>query len=181
MRRTFIITILLLLSLSATAQQLTLSQCHYLATQSNPTLKAAQERIDAADALLGMAFCQFLPKVDALGTYVWNQKNIHLLSDEQAYDINHIGTTVENDIENSLSDFLASIGVTSPTLAQNVVQNLGGMRLEENLNNMGQKVTDAMNIDMHNIVAGSVTVAQPLYLGGRLSALYRSAQYSRDM
>ena len=44
-----------------------------------------------------------------------------------------------------------------------------------------QKVTDAMNIDMHNILAGSVTVAQPLYLGGRLSALYRSAQYSCDM
>lgn len=181
MRRTFIITILLLMSLSTTAQQLTLSQCHYLATQSNPTLKAAQERIDAADALLDMAFCQFLPKVDALGTYVWNQKNIRLLSDEQAYDINHIGTTVEHDIEGSINDFLASLGVTSPTLAQNVVQNLGGMRLEENLNNMGQKVTDAMNIDMHNIVAGSVTVAQPLYLGGRLSALYRSAQYSRDM
>ena len=164
MRRTFITTILLLLSLSTTAQRdvspqdflnplerggtecrgmFTLSQCHYLATQSNPTLKAAQERIDAADALLGMAFCQFLPKVDALGTYVWNQKNIHLLSDEQAYDINHIGTTVEHDIENSLSDFLASLGVTSPTLAQNVVQNLGGMRLEENLNNMGQKVKEA--------------------------------------
>ena len=181
MRRTFIITILLLWSLTATAQQLTLQQCHYLATQSNPTLKAAQERIDAADALLGMAFCQFLPKVDALGTYVWNEKSIHLLSDQQANDINHIGTTVENDIENSLDDFLASLGVTSPTLAQHVVESLGGMRLEENLNNMGRKVTDAMNIDMHNILAGSVTVAQPLYLGGRLSALYRSAQYSCDM
>ena len=146
MKRTIVITILLFSALAATAQQLTLSQCHYLATQSNPTLKAAQERIDAADALLGMAFCQFLPKVDALGTYVWNQKNIRLLSDEQAYDINHIGTTVEHDIEGSINDFLASLGVTSPTLAQNVVQNLGGMRLEENLNNMGQKVTDAMNI-----------------------------------
>ena len=48
MKRTIVITILLFSALAATAQQLTLSQCHYLATQSNPTLKAAQERIDAA-------------------------------------------------------------------------------------------------------------------------------------
>ena len=182
MRRVIVIVLVMFPWLSAVAQQqLSLSQCRYLATQSNPTLKAAQERIDAAKALEWMAFCQFLPKVDANGTYIWNQKNIKLLSDEQAYDINHIGTTVEGDIENSLNDFLTSIGISNPELAQRIVQNLGGMRLEENLNGMGQEVTDAMNIDMRNIIAGSVTVSQPVFLGGRLMALYNSAQYSQDM
>lgn len=182
MKRLFVILIVLFSGLSVAAQQqLTLAQCRYLATQCNPTLKAAQERIDAAEALEWMAFCQFLPKVDAIGTYIWNQKNIKLLSDEQAYDINHIGTTVEHDIEDGLNEFLSSVGVTSPELVQQVVRNLGGMRLEENLNGMGQKVTDAMNVDMTHILAGSVTVAQPVFMGGRLLALHKSAQYSRDM
>ena len=64
MRRVIVIVLVMFPWLSAVAQQqLTLSQCRYLATQSNPTLKAAQERIDAARALEWMAFCQFLPKL----------------------------------------------------------------------------------------------------------------------
>lgn len=182
MKRTFVILLALTAGLTLMAQQrLTLAQCRYLATQSNPTLKAAQERIDAAEALERMAFCQFLPKVDANGTYIWNQKSPALLSDQQAYDVNHIGTTVENDITSSLSDLLANIGIHDPQLAQRIVDNLGGLRLEENLNNMGQQVTDALDIDLRHIIAASVTVSQPLYLGGRLSALHRSAQYSYDM
>lgn len=182
MKRTFVILLALTAGLTLMAQQrLTLAQCRYLATQSNPTLKAAQERIDAAEALERMAFCQFLPKVDANGTYIWNQKSPALLSDQQAYDVNHIGTTVENDIASSLSDLLANIGIHDPQLAQRIVDNLGGLRLEENLNNMGQQVTDALDIDLRHIIAASVTVSQPLYLGGRLSALHRSAQYSYDM
>ena len=182
MKRTFVILLALTAGLTLMAQQrLTLAQCRYLATQSNPTLKAAQERIDAAEALERMAFCQFLPKVDANGTYIWNQKSPALLSGQQAYDVNHIGTTVENDIASSLSDLLANIGIHDPQLAQRIVDNLGGLRLEENLNNMGQQVTDALDIDLRHIIAASVTVSQPLYLGGRLSALHRSAQYSYDM
>lgn len=181
-RKTPLILLTLLLALPVLGQQrLTLPACRYLATQSNPALRAAEERIAAAEALQRMAFCQFLPKVDANGTYVWNQKSIKTLSDRQAYDINHIGTTVESDIANSLSDFLASLGINDPQLANAIVQNLGGLQLEENLNNMGQKVTEAMDLDLSNIVAGSVTLSQPLYLGGRLTALYKTAQYNRDL
>lgn len=181
-KKTPIILLTLLLALPALGQQrLTLPACRYLATQSNPALRAAEERIAAAEALQRIAFRQFLPKVDANGTYVWNQKSIKPLSDRQAYDINHIGTTVESDIANSLGDFLASLGINDPQLANAIVQNLGGLRLEENLNNMGQKVTEAMDLDLSNIVAGSVTLSQPLYLGGRLTALYKTAQYNRDL
>ena len=139
-KKTPIILLTLLLALPVLGQQrLTLSACRYLATQSNPALRAAEERIAAAEALQRMAFCQFLPKVDANGTYVWNQKSIKPLSDRQAYDINHIGTTVESDIANSLSDFLASLGINDPQLANAIVQNLGGLRLEENLNNIQER------------------------------------------
>lgn len=182
---TFIVVLAILITCGTSPvsaqQQLTLAQCRYLATQSNPTLKAAQERIDAAEALQHLAFCQFLPKVDANGTYIWNQRSIQLLSDQQAYDINHIGTTVEGDIAASLSDLLASIGINDPALAQRVVDNLGGLRLESNLNNMGQQVTDAMTLDLHHILAASVTVSQPIFLGGRLHALYKSAKYNLDI
>lgn len=182
MKRTFVILLALTAGLTLMAQQrLTLSQCRYLATQSNPTLKAAQERIDAAEALERMAFCQFLPKLDAGGTYIWNQKSISLLSDQQAYDINHIGTTVEGDIAHSLSDLLENIGIHDPALAARIVDNLGGLQLEENLNNMGQQVTDAMDINLHHIIAANATVSQPIYLGGRLRAMYQSARYNLDM
>ena len=182
MKRILFSFMLMAATMAATAQQeLTLAQCRYLATQSNPTLKAAQERIDAAEALERLAFCQFLPKVDAGGAYIWNQRSIALLSDQQTYDINHIGTTVEGDIASSLSDMLANIGIHDPDLARRIVDNLGGLRLEENLNGMGQKVTDAMTLDLHHIVAAGVTVRQPLYLGGRISALHRSARYQLDM
>ena len=184
-RKTLTAILSLLLALTVAAQQpersFSLSQCRYLATQSNPTLKAAQERIATAEALEKMAFCQFLPKVDANGTYIWNQKSVKLLSDQQAYDVNHIGTTVEGDIAATLSDFLTNIGITDPELATRIVHNLGGMRIEENLNNMGRQVTDAMDLDLRNIIAGSVTVSQPVFLGGRLAALYKTAQYNRDL
>ena len=148
------------LVLTVGAQQvLTLEKCHELAIASNSHIKIAQERVEETEALKDAAIAQFFPKVSVNATYNWNQKNISLLSDEQQATINSIGTTLISQV---------------PPVLQPIIIQL--TNIESTLNGVGQEITDAFNVDTRNVFAGAVTVAEPVYLGGKIRAMYKNAK-----
>ncbi len=166
---------------SVGAQQvLTLEKCHELALASNNRLKIAQERVDETEALKGAALAQFFPKVSVNGTYNWNQKNISLLSDEQQATINNMGTTVMSQVTPALQPVIMQLMQSDPQLAMALAQSLSGMNVEEALNGVGQEITDAFNIDTRNVFAGAVTVSEPIYLGGKIRAMYKTAKLTNQ-
>ncbi len=166
---------------SVGAQQvLTLEKCHELALASNNRLKIAQERVEETEALKGAALAQFFPKVSVNGTYNWNQKNISLLSDEQQATINNMGTTVMSQVTPALQPVIMQLMQSDPQLAMALAQSLAGMNMEETLNGVGQEITDAFNIDTRNVFAGAVTVSEPVYLGGKVRAMYKTAKLTNQ-
>ncbi len=176
---------------SVGAQQvLTLEKCHELALASNNRLKIAQERVEETEALKGAALAQFFPKVSVNGTYNWNQKNISLLSDEQQATINNMGTTVMSQVTPALQPVIMQLMQSDPQLAMTLAQSLAGMNVEEALNGVGQEITDAFNIDTEitdafnidtrNVFAGAVTVSEPIYLGGKIRAMYKTAKLTNQ-
>ena len=161
-------------------QVLNLAECHRLALASNNHLKIAQERVAETEALKGAALAQFFPKVTVNGTYNWNQKSISLLSDEQQAAINNMGTTVMSQVTPALQPLVAQLMQSDPQLAMTLLQSLGTMHLEETLNGVGQEITDAFNVDMTNVFAGAVTVCEPIYLGGKIRAMYKTAKLTNQ-
>ncbi len=180
--KVLIITAVMMCAMPAVlAQQvLNLEKCHELALASNSHLKIAQERVKETEALKGAALAQFFPKVSVNGTYNWNQKNISLLSDEQQGAINNMGTTVMSQVTPAMQPVVMQLMQSDPQLAMTLAQSLAGMNVEEALNGVGHEITDAFNIDTRNIFAGAVTVSEPIYLGGKIRAMYKTAKLTNQ-
>ncbi len=165
-------------------ETLTLERCHALAVGANHDLRMAEERLAAAEALRKMAVSEFFPKLSANGTAAWNEKSLQLLSDAQQAELGSMGSIAELGLKANMNSTLAQLAQTDPALAQSTSQVLQAMMSQSNLagtlNGVGQSVADALNFDLRNVYAGSVTLSQPVYLGGKLRALYQAARCTSE-
>lgn len=156
-------------TLCAQPRQLTLDSCRVLALQSNTHLKISSEKQSESEALRKMAASQFFPKATVNGAYFWNQKNIELLSDEQKERISTIGSQAVSDVSLDLPSWIPSSITTSIT---DLLENRVGKPIDE----VGSHIVDATEFDLHNVWAGAATIYQPIYMGGKLRALYQAAR-----
>ena len=151
---------------------LTLDDFRQSALESAHTLQRAAEKVEETKATKNVALWQMLPKVSANGTYMWTEKSVSLLSDEQKERLSNVGTNISNRIQS-----LAGTGLVSTELSNL----LGGGLLPGVLDGMGGKIVDALETDTRNVAAGMVTVTQPLFMGGKLVSLYRTASLLHEM
>ena len=66
-------------------EMLTLDACRELAIQNNKDLQISETKITMANQEKKAAFTKYFPQVSAMGTYMWNQKDINL------YDFSRLG------------------------------------------------------------------------------------------
>jgi len=71
------------------------------------------------------------------------------------------------------------MGLTPEVIAG--VNGMGADRLASALNGMGQGLVDALDLNLHNLWAGAVTVTQPVFTGGAITASNRMADINEDM
>lgn len=176
-RKTLKLFILLLMPLLTVAQNsMTLDECRARALQANKGLKRAEAKQDETKAMEKVALWQMLPKVGATGGYSWMQKQINLLSDEQKEHLNQMGTQVQSNINQAITDELSNLGLNPEVIGPAVDNILRNTYIENSLNEAGRRITDALELNTNSVTMGAVNVVQPLYAGGKLHALYRSAQ-----
>lgn len=161
----------ILLFTSGYAQRiLNLDSCRSLALTNNKELRMGQEKINAAYYQRKAAFTNYLPKVDVMGTYMHTQKEISLLSDDQKQSISHIGTSTSE----ALKEMVAGnpiLGSLLPMLQP----------LEGGLNSVGQGLVDALRTDTRNMYAGTATLTQPLFMGGKIIAYNKITKYAEQL
>ena len=83
-------------------QPLSLDSCRTLALTNNKDLRISQEKITAAHNQQKAASTNFLPKLDVMGTYMYTQKEISVLSDEQQQALGAVGGAIGQGIVNAL-------------------------------------------------------------------------------
>jgi len=182
MKKTIFFAVLVASSLVSMAQQkLTLEECHRLALESNKSIKISQEKVAAAEDMKHMAFWEMMPRLSANGTYNWNQKSIQLLSDEQQDRINHMGSNMVDEFASNLSSTGQTLVALFPDLAAALRNDLQNSSLANTLNSIGQDITSATNLDLTNVYAGALSVAQPVFMGGKLVELYKTARAASEL
>lgn len=149
---------------------LNLDSCRALALTNNKELRIGQEKINAAHYQRKAAFTNYLPKIDVMGTYMHTQKEISLLSDDQKQSISHIGT--------STSAALKEMAANNPILST-LLPAL--QPLEGGLNSMGQGLVNALRTDTRNLYAGTATLTQPLFMGGKIIAYNKITKYAEQL
>ncbi len=141
---------------------LTLENCTQLALGEDNQLKIDIEAEASASDLRKAAFAGFFPKLSANGMYMWNEKNIALLP---------------NQLATGLGTFNAANG--SFTFSNpNFLKDLPAVKdaLSSVLGDGYQSVHDKATFDIHNVFVAQVGVVQPIYMGGRLTNLYKMSQ-----
>jgi len=170
MARVLPLCLLLLLPLTMMGQQvLSLDSCRAMALRNNKQMSIARTKQDIAANTRKSARTQYLPKVNAVGGYVWTSKEMSILDDEKKTALNNLGTTTAAGLSSSLSA-LEAMGISID------LSPVAGV-----LNKVGSGLVDALRTDTRNMFAGAVTVTQPVFMGGAIVAMNKMADISEDM
>jgi outer membrane protein TolC len=176
--------LLLLLTLPASSQEvLTLDTCRARALRANRGLKQAEAKVQKTDALEKAAFCEMLPRVTANGGYMWMEKSVNLLSEEQKERLSTMGDEIQSDISSAIHQEMSGFnldlgGLSIPVgdaLAGRLDNALTNANLSGKINEMGNEIINGMTTDTRNMGGAMITVTQPIYLGGKLLAAHRTA------
>lgn len=143
-----------------------LDSCRNMALRNNKTIQIAQERINAADYQKKQAFAAYLPGFDFAGAYIYNQKEISLLSDDQMLPTK-------------------SFNPATGSYDYNLVTGPGGVPVQVNGQYVPSTVAvipkEALTYDIHNMFGGAVTLTQPIYMGGKIRALNKMAELGKEI
>ena len=137
---------------------LCLDSCRAMSLRNNKMMSVEKVKRQVAHNLTKSARTQYLPRINAVGSYLYNSKRIELLSDDTKQSLNSFGN------------------VAAGMLGQAANEQMVAM-----LNGMGGQIVDAFATNTHNIYAGAVMLSQPLFMGGSLLALNRMADINEDM
>ena len=170
MKKQIGLCMLLFCCISGFAQPVfTLDSCRNMALENNKNLKMADESIRAAGYEKKSAFANFLPGIDVSGSYLYNSKDLRLISDQQ---IANIG--------NSLQTVGGALGqIIGPILKPEMLPLLEG--LKGSIGELPSKIKDATTFDIENIWMGTVSVKQPLFMGGKIIAYHQITKFAEEL
>lgn len=165
-----------IVSMTSAQTMLSLDSCRALALKNNKELRIAQEKIKAAHYERKAALTNYLPDFTATGTYMRNQREISLLSNEQKTGLSNIGTALQPQFQAAMQQIAAA----NPDLGQ-LLAPLAALDIASPLNTMGTSLTNAFRTDTRNMYAGAVTLTQPIYMGGKIRAYHKITNYAEDL
>lgn len=170
----------------AGAQQvLTLDECRQMAVENNNSLKTAQQKIKVAGYDRNIALANYFPKITATGTYMYTSRDWKLIDDDKAAEIQNAGTTLQNDVTNKMMQIMSDKDVMTKYMTdaafKKLIDGLQTTDIATPINAIGQHVTDALTLDMHNLCGAVVSVQQPVFMGGKIVASNQMAKYAEEL
>ena len=194
--RTFFFLVFLLAAGSVGHAQrvLSLDSCRVLAQRNNKQLQVSRFNKEMTANARRSARTQYLPKVDVVAGYEYFNREVNLLSNTQKSALGNIGTTsvqqFNGDLGTAITNRLTGM-VQQGTLTMQQAQQMSALMQELGTplsqyaaamgNSIGEKVVDALHTDTHSLFGGSVTLRQPLYMGGAIIAANKMADIADRM
>lgn len=170
----------------AGAQQvLTLDECRQMAVENNNSLKTAQQKIKVAGYDRNIALANYFPKITATGTYMYTSRDWKLIDDDKAAVIQNAGTTLQNDVTNKMMQIMSDKDVMTKYMTdaafKKLIDGLQTTDIATPINAIGQHITDALTLDMHNLCGAVVSVQQPVFMGGKIVASNQMTKYAEEL
>ena len=159
-------------SVAGTQRLLTLDSCRAMALRNNKQMGVAKVKQEVNANLRKSARTQYLPKVNAVGGYMWMSREISLLSDDQKEALSNLGTIATSKLQNAPETVTSQLPAAT---AGDMGQFAGA------LNQVGASLVEGFRTDTRNMFAGAVTVTQPVFMGGALVAANKIADINEQM
>ena len=166
--------------------RLTLEDCRQLALEQSKELDQARIAGEMASYDRKIARANYFPKISAGGTYLYNTRDINLISQEQSERLRTAGTTLDNDIWSALENRADQL---EPAELQRIANRLleyfrnapDRIDIAAPINAIGEEIDGTLHPDLHNIWAGAVTVEQPVFAGGKIILSNQMAALAEDL
>ncbi len=154
-------------------QALTLDDCRQMALQESKALDQARIETEMAGYDRKIAMANYFPKISATGAYVYNNRDVALLNEDQSSRLRNAGTNVQNAFWDYLQGGAANIqGDLTRDVAERLIEALRNNpdlpNIATPINAIGQDIDNALHPNLHNIWIGAVTVQQPVFVGGKI-------------
>lgn len=164
----FAASALLTVSLMSGANTLSLDSCRSLALEHNKQLHISRQNISKSRYESRVALAAYFPALDFNGGYAYNEKNLSLFDSDQM-----LPTKTFNAQTGSYEYNL----VTNPATGQ-PVKSTDGKYIPQTVALIPK---EAMTFDIHNVFFGSVTLTQPVFMGGKIIAMNRITRYAENI
>lgn len=150
-----------------------LEECRQMALRQSKALDQARIKEEMAGYDRKIAMANYFPKISATGAYLYNNRDVKLINDEQSERLRNAGTTLDNDIWKAISmrvDKMESgrmkeLGHSLLDMLRNSPDKID---IAAPVNAIGEEIDASLHPDLHNIWAGAVTVEQPIFVGGKI-------------
>ena len=100
-------------------QALTLNDCRQMAVQQSKDLEQARAQIEMAGYDRKIALANYFPNVSATGAYLYNSRDIALISDEQSALLQNAGTLMQGQLDAAMAN---ATGQLSAAMTQKMTQ-----------------------------------------------------------
>ena len=177
MARAVMLGLLVLLPLASEGQRLlSLDSCRAMALRNNKQMGVAKMKQEVNANLRKSARTQYLPKVNAVGGYMWMSREMSILNDDQKEALSNMGTNTTAKLQDALAPLASTLPAeTQAKMAGDLAAFSGA------LNQVGSGIVDGFRTDTRNMFGGAVTVTQPVFMGGALVAANKMADINEEM
>lgn len=146
-----------------------IDSCRNLALRHNKAIAVADQNITGAGYLKKAAAAAYLPGVDFAATYMYNQHQIVLLGADAKLPTMSFDPAKGSYKYNILTNPETGAPILDPKTGSPIPTEVAVIPKE------------AMTYDVHNVVAGAITLTQPVYMGGSIRAMNEITKYAEHL
>lgn len=167
------------------AEVMTLQQCRDSAIANNKELKIAAQQIEIAGHDRKIALANYFPNISASAAYMYNSRNIDLLTREQSDILTNLGTSLQGSVQSGLENMLSDPGLLQiiqkhPEILQ-LLGSLSDIDISGPVNAIGAEIDKAFNLDIQNMFVGAVSLQQPIFMGGKIVNANKMAKLAEEL
>ena len=155
----------------ASGQVVTLDSCRHMALRNNKEIQQAALAIDKAGYQRKEAAAAYLPQFDLTAGYIYNSRRVSLVKEDQMLP------TKSFNLETGTYDYNLVIDPRTGTTLQ-----VNGQYVPSTIALLPKS---GLSYNIHNLMGGALTVTQPIYMGGKITAMNQitdlAQQLAREM
>ena len=165
--RNFLLIALCALSMVTSAQVVTLDSCRNMALRNNKEIQEATLGIEKAGDQRKEAAAAYLPQFDLTAGYIYNSRRVSLVKEDQMLPTKSFNPKTGQYDYNLVID--PSTGYPVQVNGQYVPSTVALLP------------KSGLTYNIHNLMGGALTVTQPIYMGGKITAMNQITEYAQQL
>ena len=165
--RNIVFIALCAIAMASSAQVVTLDSCRHMALRNNKEIQQASMGIEKAAYQRKEAAAAYLPQFDLTAGYIYNSRKVSLIKEDQLLPTKSFNPQTGQYDYNLLID---------PTTGYPVQVN--GQYVPTTVALLPKS---GMTYNIHNLMGGALTVTQPIYMGGKITAMNQITELAQQL